>query len=233
MEKRTILLPLLAILLLVFSSGCCNPPRLGSVGVRLIPQQRDWWCWAASTEMVSEYYIGALQGVPQCKSANYVYNSDHAPDVDCCTGCTGNCPCWGDDWGATIGEIKDNWNHWNFDYKYVSSSLPWEDDNKDDVKDTISTAPFCKKSPIYVVWWWYPNPGWDGGHVVTSYGYAEIGGDRYVSYFNPLPPDCDNSTGNCTSVNGGEDVVSTYAAFVDDGVHQWGDTFYNFKYKGN
>jgi hypothetical protein len=225
-----VLVQVLVALLILW--GCCTPPKINSVGVRLIPQQRDWWCWAASTEMVSEYYIGALKGIPQCQSASYIHNKNYDPDVDCCTGCTGNCPCWGQNWGASIGDIKNNWTHWNFDYTYINANLPWEDGDKDDVKDTLSSTPFCKKSPIYVVWWWYPNPGWSGGHVVTIYGYAEIGADHYVSYYNPLPESCDNSTGTCTSVAGGEDVVSTYAAFADDGVHKWGDTFYNFKYKG-
>ncbi|MEW6068313.1 MAG: hypothetical protein AB1610_08490 [Nitrospirota bacterium] len=211
--------------MLALVSGCCNPPKIASVGVNLIPQQRDWWCWAATTEMISEYYG---HKVNQCDSANYV----HGTPPDCCTGCTGDCPCWGSDWGATINDIKNNWTNWKFNYTYLASSLPWEDPNKDDVKDTLSPTAYCKKSPIQVVWWWYPNPGWNGGHVVAAYGYAEIGGVKYISYFNPLPPDCEKPGNVCNQVTGGEDAVSTYDAFVDDGVHKWGDSFYDFKYIG-
>jgi len=228
MRIKAIPLILIFFALLALAFGCCHPPNIASVGVNLIPQQRDWWCWAATTEMISEYYEHTID---QCKSTNYV----HGTPPDCCTGCTGDCPCWGDDWGAYISDIKSNWTHWGFEYKYVSSELPWEDDEEDDVKETISPTRFCKKSPIQVVWWWYPNPGWNGGHVVTAYGYAEVGGQRYISYFDPLPPDCDkpDPPGNvCNPVVGGDDVVSTYAAFVDDGVHQWGDSFYDFNYVG-
>ncbi|MBE0426047.1 MAG: hypothetical protein IBX72_05310 [Nitrospirae bacterium] len=225
MRRKAIPLIIAVIALLALASGCCHPPGIASVGLSLHPQERDWWCWAASTEMISEYYG---HRIAQCDSANYV----HGTPPDCCTGCTGICPCWGSGWGATISDIQNNWTHWNFEYKYVASSLPWEDADKDDVKDTISPTKYCKKSPIYVVWWWTGG----GGHVVVAYGYAEAGGQRWVSYMNPWPPDCErpDPPGNvCNPVGGGEDVVSTYDAFVNDGVHQWGNSFYAFKYIGS
>lgn len=226
-RKEIAFIVLILTLLVLVSAGnfeCCKPPKIASVGVNLIPQHRDWWCWAATTEMISEYYDHKID---QCNSVNYV----HGSSPDCCTGCTGDCPCWGDDWGATIDQIKDNWTHWDFEYRYVSSSLPWEDDTKDDVKEIISPTRFCMKSPIQVVWWYYPI-GKNGGHVITAYGYAEIGADKYIAYFNPLPEDCEKDGNQCKSVSGGEDVVSTYDAFVDDGVHQWGYSFYDFEYTG-
>lgn len=202
--------------------GCCSPPKISSVNVNLIPQHRDWWCWAATTEMISEYYEHRID---QCDSANYV----HGTPPDCCTGCTGDCPCWGWPWGATISEIQDNWTHWNFSYIYVASSLPWEDDEDYDVKDTISTSSYCGKSPIQVVWWWTTG----GGHVVLAYGYAETPAGNFVSYKNPWPPDCnkpDPPGDQCTPVIGGEDAVTTYALFVNDGVHNWGNSFHHFEY---
>ena len=66
--------------------------------------------------------------------------------------------------------------------------------------------------------------------MVTAYGYAEIGGTNYVSYMNPWEPDCQKVASACSSKTGGEDTVSTYDAFVDDGVHNWGNSFYKFKY---
>jgi len=173
--------------------------------------------------MISEYYGHKID---QCESANYV----HGTPPDCCTGCKGDCPCWGDDWGATITNIQDNWTHWDFDYTYTASSLSWEE-----LKETISTSKCCLKSPIQVVWWWYPI-GWNGGHVITAYGYAEAGGEEYVAYFNPLPEDCEEPAtpqDQCTPATGGEDHVSTYDAFVDDGVHSWRNSFYDFKYIGD
>lgn len=207
----------LALTFIVLLAGCCHPPRISSVPVELIPQHRDWWCWAATTEMISDNYGHRID---QCKSANYI----HGTPPECCTGCTGDCPCWGIAWGATISDVKNNWTHWNFGYTYTSSSLSW-----DKVKKTISTTRYCKESPIQVIWWWTGG----GGHVVTAYGYAEIGDERYISYFDPLPEDCEREDGQCTPVTGGEDIVITYEAFVNDGIHTWGASFYDFKYTGS
>jgi len=201
----------------VLLAGCCTPPKIASVGVNLIPQHRDWWCWAATTEMISSFYA---HRVDQCQSANFV----HGTPPDCCTGCSGNCPGWGSAWGASIGDIQNNWTHWNFQYKYKSSSIAWSD-----LRTTISPTPSCKKSPIQAVWWWTGG----GGHVVTIYGYAEIGGQQYVSYYNPLPVDCQKSGTTCSSTTGGEDAVRLHSDFVSSTSHSWGDSFYEFKYVGS
>jgi hypothetical protein len=197
-------------------SGCCTPNKISGLNVRLIPQQRDCWCWAATTEMISEYYS---HRVVQCQSANYI----HGTPPDCCLGCTGNCDCWGWAWGATTAEIKKNWTHWGFDYKYKSDVLSW-----DSLKIVTAVKCFCGKSPIQAIWWW--NGG--GGHVVAVYGYAEIGKTQYVSYMNPWPPDCQTNGSVCSSVTGGEDAVTTYSGFVNPPGGAWGDSFYYFRYLG-
>lgn len=221
MKRKGIAYIVLAFAVFTLVSGCCSPPKISSVSVNLIPQHRDWWCWAACTEMISDYYG---HRVDQCDSANYV----HGTPPDCCTGCTGNCPCWGGAWGASIGDIQNNWTHWGFNYTYVASSLPWEDSEGFDVKDTISTSQACAKSPIYVVWWWAGG----GGHVVVAYGYAETTVGNFVSYKDPWEPDCEKAQQQCTPKSGGGDYVTTYAAFVNDGVHSWGNSFHRFEYTG-
>lgn len=214
MKARSLTFIIATASLAVLLSSCCTPPKLSSVGVQLVPQHRDWWCWAATTEMITDYYG---QAVDQCQSANFV----HGTPPDCCTGCTGNCGCWGSGWGATIGDIQNNWNHWGYTYSYLSSELTW-----DDLKETIATTRYCDRSPIQAVWWWTGG----GGHVVTIYGYVELAGGNYVAYYNPLPEDCHrDATGTCTSRAGGEDVVSTYNAFALSAAHDWDDSFYDFK----
>lgn len=205
---------ILVSLLLLFLTGCCRPQRVSGLGVPLVPQHRDWWCWAATTEMISTYYAHA---VDQCKSANFV----HGTPPDCCSGCTGNCPGWGWNWGASIGDIQNNWKHWNFDYTYAASSLTW-----DELKRTTSSAPSCGKSPIQAVWWWTGG----GGHVVTIYGYAEVANQQFVSYFNPLPEDCVTNGTQCSSQAGGEDAVTTYADFSSNATRTWGNSFHTFRY---
>lgn len=219
---------LLSLVLILISNSCCEPPKLASVSINLYPQHTNCWCWAACTEMVSEYYG---HRIPQHESCNYVHGTN------CKSDCQGACPCW-DHYGARLDQIQANWTHWGFQYKYVSSNLDWGKssnrywiwDTKDYVKNAISSRNHCLSCPIYTIWWWYPI-GWNGGHVVVAYGYAEIGDQHYVSYLDPWAPDCDEIAGDsCIAVSGGDDVVSNYDAFVDDNVHNWGNTFYDFEY---
>lgn len=209
--KRFVQFIMLMTVIAALFSGCCKPPKVASVGMNLHPQERDWWCWAAAAEMISQYYGHTIE---QCDSASYVYNKDHNPDIACCTGCTGNCPCWGSSWGVYMSELLDNWDHWNFTYTHVASSLSWTE-----LKKTISTTSYCRKSPIEAI---IP------GHVVVVYGYAEIDGNNYVFYRDPWEPNCDKDGTNCTPKSGGNDVVTTYAAFT--GI--WNESLYSFKYTG-
>jgi hypothetical protein len=201
----------------IFLLGCCDPPGNTTLGVNLIPQHRDWWCWAACTEMISQYYGHRVE---QCLSAKFVH--DNLPD--CCTGCSGKCPGWGNAWGASTANIKDNWTHWKFDYHYKAASLDWNT-----IKKTIGNSKNCWKSPIYVIWKW----NGDGGHVVTSYGYIEKGDKKYVYYRDPWPVDCKkDDQDNCHPINGGSNVVSTFEYFIDNEFKKWSHSFYHFKYIG-
>jgi hypothetical protein len=197
--------------------GCCRPPLLTKLPVNLKSQQRDWWCWAATTEMISDYYEHRIE---QCDSVNFI----HGTPPDCCTGCLGNCPCWGPLWGASIDDIKNNWVHWNFKFTYIASSLSW-----DTIKATLSDKPSCKKSPIQVIWWYTAG----GGHVITVYGYQEVEKMKYIYYLDPLPPGCEKNLEQCSTVSGGEDAVVSYDAFISNSLYIWGDSFYNFVYSGS
>ena len=229
MWKKVFGISLLALFFVLSISGCCRPPLLSSVSANLkIAQHTNTWCWAASTDMITDYYGHRIF---QCDSSKFVHNNP----ADCSTGCAGYCSCWSvtnqpgcnqGGCGATIAQIQNNWTHWNFAYSYTASSLSWEK-----LKETISTSPYCDRSPIQTIWWWTNG----GGHVVTAYAYAEAGGQKYVAYYNPWPPDCNNeckTDGNhCQAgIGGGDDAVSTYEAYVSSAAHQWGNSFYKFKY---
>jgi len=207
--SRKISCVMLFLILLGLFYGCCRPPAISSVPINLYPQQRDWWCWAASAEMISQYYAHRIN---QCDSASYVYNVDHNPDIDCCTGCSGDCPCWGSQWGVFLDELKDNWDHFNFQYVYENDVLSW-----DDLKETIATTSGCGRSPIEAL---VP------GHVVVIYGYAEVAGERYLSYRDPWEPNCEKSGSSCSSKTGGDDVLTTYDAFIT----RWWGSLYDFEY---
>ena len=215
--KKLLLLTLLAISLLALCGCVCKPLKLGSIPAnRTIPQHTDTWCWAASTEMVSDYYN---HRVDQCESSKFVHNNP----ADCSKGCPGYCSCWGV-CGATIGEIENNWTHWKFKYVHTSAELSWAD-----LEKSLSMRLFCDKSPVQVIWWWSGG----GGHVVTAYGYVESANGDFVSYYNPWPPDCSGPSNACkSSTSGGEDAVATYEWMVSTADKRWGDSFAKFSYAG-
>ena len=224
--KRIIAIALI-LLMAGWFSGCCSPLPSESHAVNLFPQHRDWWCWAATTEMVSDYYGHRVQ---QCDSANFI----HGTPPNCCTGCIGNCPGWGGAWGATIADIQNNWTHWDFTYRHDSSSLSWGE-----VKKTLSKQSHCRKSPIQAVWWWYDGMGMrTNGHVVTITGYSEIRlttlNMDLVFYNNPAPMDCSlNALNQCQqAATGGAAVLATYESFKQSGNRKWEDSFYQFKHTG-
>jgi len=197
-------------------TACCTPPKISGVAANWkTAQHTNTWCWAASTEMISDYYT---HRVAQCDSSQFVRGNP----AHCDQGCPGYCSCWGA-CGASLQDIKNNWTHWKFNYAYANASLSWVD-----VTRTLATSSGCAKSPIQVIWWWRGG----GGHVVTAYAYADVGGQQYVSYYNPWAPDCQGQPGCPGSAVGGDDAVATYDWLVDDGSHTWGDTFHTFKWVG-
>ncbi len=231
MKKVTIILALTAILCIVqktasapiflwppnasgFAEGPSPSPSISILDVAHIPQQRDWWCWAATTEMISVYY-GNNSRIPQCASANFV----HGIPPNCCTGCTGDCPGWGDPWGTSTRQIRRNWNHWEFNVD-EAEALTW-----DQIKQVI----YPGRSPVQAVWWFLGG----GGHVVIARGYEETEeGDRLVHVLDPWPPDCAqpmNPGETCQPQIGGQIGLSGYEAFNNDGVHSWGHSFFNFR----
>src|ERR1700687_785173 len=73
--------PLLVLLLATafLMAGCCKPnDSLGSQPVTLRPQETNNWCWAATTQMITEF-LG--HGKNQCDLANLRFGR-----TDCCTG---------------------------------------------------------------------------------------------------------------------------------------------------
>ena len=188
--------------------------------MELRAQHRDFWCWAAATEMVSEY-LG--RRIRQCESVSYVTGTLY---------CTETCECetgWGPYFGADVEQMKDNWRHWDFKFKHLAGPLPWSE-----LTQEIARG----RKPIFAVWSWAGG----GGHALVVAGYAQ-GVERrfgppvlrnvrgnYVLYKDPWPPDCETEAGfySCTEVAGGDEAVCTYEAFVSDGVRVWDNTLHLF-----
>ena len=152
---------------LVATQGCCTPdPVGGTVAVTLRPQETNNWCWAATTQMICEYFGHATS---QCALANQRFGR-----TDCCEGdCPKNPACNMPGWTmfASCGLINEA----------TSAPLSWMD-----LKCEID----CDSTPMSYAYG--PKSG-GVGHVLVISGYARIAGVNYVRLTDPWGP-CNGST---------------------------------------
>jgi hypothetical protein len=131
---------------------------LGSQPVTLKPQETNDWCWAATTQMITEF-LG--HGRTQCDLANARFSRE-----DCCTGtCPKNPACKTPGW--TMFKESD------FETDVSNKPLEWAD-----LKDQID-----KKKPMSYAYG--PKSG-GVGHVVVISGYAETNGVTWVELTDPF-----------------------------------------------
>lgn len=148
-------------------SGCCQPnATIGSASVNLRAQETNNWCWAATTQMVTEF-LG--HGRTQCDLANERFGR-----TDCCNGgCPKNAACNMPGWTM--------FNESNFNSTASATPLGWAD---------ITKEVFCRKRPMAYAY----GPKTGGvGHVVVLSGYVEVGGIRYLSLNDPWSPCAGNN----------------------------------------
>lgn len=142
----------------------CTPNQNGrELDMILRPQEANFWCWAASGEMVMEELGGT---VAQCDEANKRFGRE-----DCCI-LSGSDDCDNGGWpqfakyGYTAERTDDE-------------ALSWEE-----VKKQID----CRRVPFCVTW----RIG-DGGHMMVISGYRSINGVDQVLIRDPLPVDSGSS----------------------------------------
>lgn len=113
--------------------GNCMPnPNGRYLNVTLRPQEENFWCWAASGEMVMEK-LGAT--ITQCDEANKRFRRE-----DCCNS-PDDCDRGGWPQFEKYGYTSDTTNN---------EALSWED-----VKKQID----CRRVPFCVTWRWVGNGG--------------------------------------------------------------------------
>jgi hypothetical protein len=144
----------------VLSNGTALPKK-ASLNVRLVGQETELWCWAASTEMIVEF-LDPAQDVKQCDEA-----SNQDPPKLCC-GATMEDGCINGGW-PDFGRYKFNAT------RTSSQALPW---------DTICEQIARKKAPIAFSWKWTGG----GGHMMVIVGYSLVGDQKYLTVYDPLPP---------------------------------------------
>ena len=167
MRMSTVLLFLLLAGSVFVLSGCCNPNTvIGSQAVVVRPQQTNNWCWAATTQMITES-LG--HGRQQCDLANQRFTrtdccNDEPTDPTCRKTNNCNSPGW-----TMFAES-------NFDATDSNTPLSW---------DNIKSQIYCAKKPMSYAYG--PKSG-GVGHVVVINGYFEVNGVRYVSIVDPWAP---------------------------------------------
>jgi hypothetical protein len=140
-------------------------------GVPLDDQQQTNWCWAASTQMVVQYFgnpisqcqvVNTVKGLTNC--CGYA-NMSMVPETGDAGNCIG-CDCGGGGVYAPFGRSAKN----------SSSPLSWEQ---------LQNALACTNTPVVFAWAWCGG----GGHVMVVTGYDSTSGTDNVWVDNPEDPD--------------------------------------------
>ena len=139
-------------------AACCPLGGVGTKYVKLRPQETANWCWAATTQMVTET-LGEF--IEQCEMANQLFNRN-----DCCTsGCPKNPACNMPGWPMFT----------QYGYTFDNSGIPlsWQQ----------ITSQICQtKKPMAYAYG--PQSG-GVGHVVVIYGFIEDGANQSLLIDDP------------------------------------------------
>jgi hypothetical protein len=149
----------------MFLGGCGEKLQERILTVPFYPQETDLWCWAASSEMMMEYYL--QRHVSQCTQANDYLNFQHEPHPDCCSeGPPNACIIPG---GLTFAM----YNYW-----FDKGHLGWED-----IKAKLNM-----RQPFASVWT-FDTDDRKFRHYTVAFGYLELGQDKVVLLHDPLYAD--------------------------------------------
>lgn len=142
-----------------------DPSLPSATGLRLIPQETDLWCWAATGEMLMDR-LG--MSVPQCEQADIPTSL-----TDCCEGDPYS--CYGAGWLAVRS------------YGFASTSTVSA------LSTTKVEEELRAERPFSFTWQWRPSAGASGsgsdagGHVTVVAGSLTIGGELHVVLYDPWP----------------------------------------------
>ncbi len=139
-------------------NNCIPNPNGRVLNMALKAQEANFWCWAASGEMIMEK-LGA--SITQCDEANKRFGRE-----DCCISSTSDdCDRGGWPEFEKYGYLAERTN---------DEALSWEE-----VKKQID----CQKAPFCVTWKWIEG----GGHMMVISAYKNVNGENKVKIRDPLP----------------------------------------------
>ena len=149
----------------LFISGCCDPEISGNVANTLRPQETNNWCWAATTQMLSQH-LGI--SVNQCDLANHRFGK-----TNCC-----NFQNEGQSCPKTNDCNTPGWLELDFagvKFEETGTARTWEE---------MRSQLYCAKKPMGYA---YGTPG-VVGHVLVVKGYITLGGTNYLILNDPWLP---------------------------------------------
>lgn len=144
-------------------AGCCMPPPKALLPEPLHGQHQSNWCWAASGQMVTEYFG---HGVSQCQQVN-----DQAGMSSCCDNPT---PA-----ACNVGGTT-HIDNYGFTRTVAASPVLYKS-----LQCELSSD---KRAMIFDLRW---DGG--GGHTITLIGYDASNNEQWLWVNNPLPVDAGSS----------------------------------------
>jgi hypothetical protein len=145
----------------------CSPPNTTTLPVTLRPQKTRMWCWAASAQMVMEYFGHTVE---QCAQANSRFNR-----TDCCDNPTPD--------ACVVGGWPE-FDKYGFQFKRTNAkALPWNELRQQ--LATRSGSSTCGFTPFAFSWKWEDG----GGHMMVATGYTtSADGRNWVFVSDPWAP---------------------------------------------
>lgn len=134
--------------------------------IQLVTQEKDQWCWAATSKCIINYYGTAVN---QCQIAEFTRTHNNWRDfgpVNCCTDPNQGCNYWNYlvGGGGSIQDILSNWG--------LSSSIWYREMYQSEVSNFITN-----NRPFVIRWGWTSG----GGHFLVGYGHE----DSNLYYMDP------------------------------------------------
>lgn len=157
------------------------------LGVPLIGQRHETWCWAAGGAMILSYLEG--RDISQCQVVENTLN------VDCCR----------NDESIRLREDEcfeggfPKFNPYPLEETNREQALSWEQ----------LTTQISKNIPVGFSWEWGRNTSTQAGHYMVATGYINFGSEKLVTVNDPFP------TVRREGESGGSFKILTYDEYVD------------------
>ncbi len=152
------------------TSGPNYPASSQVAGAMLYDQEQSNWCWAATGQMIMQYFGTDVHQCDEVKTEKGLENCCGYPRFSLPSLADDQMNCQGCDCGGS-----PPYSQYGHDGTYSSTPLSWQQ-----LEEQIAV----KNKPLSFAWNWCGG----GAHVLVAFGYTTIGGNQ-VWVMDPLNPD--------------------------------------------